>query len=113
MRSTHRHRPQRGGYQGENNIIEESTEDGAEDEEAAAAAARRHDEEAFEGADRDLDESTWQVSPTKTLSRENSGAQGESEVGVLGLMYQSQQAHIHHFFLLHLNVLLKIDGLLH
>ncbi len=40
-----------------------------------------------------LDESTWQTSPPQGLSRENSGTAEEADVGVLGLMYQFQQAH--------------------
>ncbi len=60
-------------------------------------AEERHQEEseeAYEGGTA-LDESTWQTSPTKGLSRENSGVStGEPEVGVLGLMYQFQQAHM-------------------
>ncbi|MBE3041154.1 hypothetical protein IMZ48_00915, partial [Candidatus Bathyarchaeota archaeon] len=50
------------------------------------------DEEIFEGGD--LGESMWQTSPAKALSRENSStAHEEPEVGVLGLIYQFQQAH--------------------
>ena len=91
IRNTQRHRPQRGGYHGDNGIIEESLEDGA-GEETAAMYADEVDASENGGA---LDESTWQTSPTKTLSRENSGAQGGgAEVGVLGLMYQFQQAHM-------------------
>ncbi|OAA54510.1 autophagy protein [Niveomyces insectorum RCEF 264] len=48
-----------------------------------------------------LDESTWQTSPPTGMSRENSssstgGVGDEADVGVLGLMYQFQQAHKNH-----------------
>lgn len=43
-----------------------------------------------------LGESTWQTSPPKGLSRANSGVGEETDVGVLGLMYQFQQAHQNH-----------------
>lgn len=43
-----------------------------------------------------LDESTWQTSPPKGPSRESSGLADEADVGVLGLMYQFQQAHMNH-----------------
>ncbi|CAK7209006.1 autophagy protein atg9 [Sporothrix curviconia] len=43
-----------------------------------------------------LDESTWQTSPPAGLSRENSGVGEDADVGVLGLMYQFQQAHQNH-----------------
>ncbi|ERT02766.1 hypothetical protein HMPREF1624_01068 [Sporothrix schenckii ATCC 58251] len=43
-----------------------------------------------------LDESTWQTSPPTGLSRENSGVDDDADVGVLGLMYQFQQAHQNH-----------------
>ncbi len=91
-RSMHRSRPQRGGYPGEtSNIIEESLEDDAGDEDGT----KHTDDGEPYGGGRGIDESTWQTSPTKTLSRENSGANGEEpEVGVLGLMYQFQQAHM-------------------
>lgn len=85
-RSVHRQRQTRAGYQGESNIIEESLEDGIED-----GRPGRPDEEDIYESGHGLDESAWQTSPAKTLSRENSGAIAEeSEVGVLGLMYQFQ-----------------------
>nr|AIN76715.1 autophagy protein Apg9 [Esteya vermicola] len=43
-----------------------------------------------------LDESTWQTAPVMVPSRENSSLTDEPDVGVLGLMYQFQQAHMNH-----------------
>lgn len=79
------HRPRRGGaYPGDRNIIEESLEDGGDE----AFASEEENYESGHG----LDESAWQTSPAKTLSRDNSTAQAEEpEVGVLGLMYQFQR----------------------
>ena len=80
---------QRGGHPGDRNIIEEAaTEDGRED----GDVGKPGEGDVYESGG-DLDESTWQTSPTKALSRENSTAKAqEPEVGVLGLMYQFQQA---------------------
>ncbi|KAI6313324.1 autophagy protein atg9 [Pyricularia oryzae] len=95
-RSMHRSRqmavPHRGGYMSDRDIIEEAvTEDGQDD----ARFGKLGDEDIDESGGA-LDESTWQTSPTKTLSRENSGANPqETEVGVLGLIHQFQQAHMH------------------
>lgn len=65
-------------------------------EEPVDRRAGRHgadDDEIFESGG-DLGESMWQTSPAKALSRENSSAlHEEPEVGVLGLIYQFQQAH--------------------
>ncbi|TPX09623.1 uncharacterized protein E0L32_009224 [Thyridium curvatum] len=92
-RSAQRQRPKRAGYHGDRDIIEESLEDGLEGADRFRRAAVQQPPE----GDGDLDESTWQTSPTKTLSRENSEVKGENtEVGVLGLMYQFQQAHMNH-----------------
>ncbi|KAL8289837.1 hypothetical protein RB601_005664 [Gaeumannomyces tritici] len=80
---------QRGGYPGDRNIIQEAAaEDGRED----SQVGKPGDVDVYESGG-DLDESTWQTSPTKALSRENSTAKGqEPDVGVLGLMYEFQQA---------------------
>jgi autophagy-related protein 9 len=84
-RSVHRQRTQR--YQGEGDIIEESLEDGLDD------SGKQHDDDDVYESGGALGESTWETSPAK-LSRENSAAMGqESEGGVLGLIYQFQQAH--------------------
>lgn len=85
-RSIHRPRAQRGGHPGE--IIEELLEDGMDD------SGRRNDDEDVYESGGALGESTWETSPAKGLSRENSGATaGEPEAGVLGLIYQFQQTH--------------------
>ena len=57
-----------------------------------SSGGQGHDE--FFESGGDLGESMWQTSPTKALSREDSSAlHEEPEVGVLGLIYQFQQAH--------------------
>ncbi|KAK1753468.1 autophagy protein Apg9-domain-containing protein [Echria macrotheca] len=90
-RSTHPARQQRGGYHGENNIIEES----AEDDDRKAAKQRLDEEEAYESGGA-LDESAWQTSPTKNLSRENSGMDGRDgpDAGVVHMIYQLHQAQL-------------------
>lgn len=92
-RSRHMGAQQRGGYMSDRDIIEEAaTEDGHGDEADFGKLGDRDIDESGGG----LDESTWQTSPTKTLSRENSAANPqEAEVGVLGLIHQFQQAHMH------------------
>jgi hypothetical protein len=50
----------------------------------------------FQSGPEMLDESTWQTSPPTGLSRESSGVGEDADVGVLGLMYQFQQAHQNH-----------------
>ncbi|KAF6811158.1 autophagy protein Apg9 [Colletotrichum plurivorum] len=92
IRSTHRSRGGRGGYQGEG-IIEESTEDGQEID-ARMRSQGLHEDEVF-GVSGRLGESIWETSPPKGLSRENSTTEdtAEQDAGVLGLIYQFQQAH--------------------
>lgn len=85
------HRPRRGHL--ERNIIEESAEDdGLED----GGGKDQDDEEAYGGSGAELmEESTWQTSPTKTLSREGSAAAKEEPVaGVVGMIYQFNQAQL-------------------
>jgi len=88
-RTTHPPRQQRAGYQGEG-IIEESLEDGAVGE-----GKRIDDDEVYESGGA-LDESAWQTSPTKNLSRENSGIDGREapDTGVVHMIYQLNQAHL-------------------
>jgi autophagy-related protein 9 len=84
-------RQQRAGYQGEGNIIEESLEDGGDGD-----GKRPDDGEAYE-SEAALDESAWQTSPTKNLSRENSGIDGREapdDTGVVHMIYQLNQAHL-------------------
>jgi len=83
-----RARHSRAEYHGDSDIIEERGENGAVEQ-------TRSDDDAGDESRAGLEESTWQTSPPKGLSRENSGVQDEgAEVGVLGLMYQFQQAHM-------------------
>ncbi|KAL0936678.1 autophagy protein Apg9 [Colletotrichum truncatum] len=92
VRSTHRSRGGRSGHQGEG-IIEESTEDGLRTAERLGSQGLFEDE-VFEGSG-PLGESVWETSPPKGLSRESSATEdtGGQDAGVLGLIYQFQQAH--------------------
>ncbi|KAK1999662.1 autophagy protein Apg9 [Colletotrichum falcatum] len=91
IRSTHRSRAARGGYQGEG-IIEELTEDGL-GVDSHLQSQTPHEDEALDGSG-PLGESVWETSPPKGLSRESSMAEtGGQDAGVLGLIYQFQQAH--------------------
>lgn len=87
-RATHAQRQQRGGPQG---VIEETLEDDSE----VSDVGRRGDEEAYESGGA-LDESAWQTSPARTLSRDNSGAEGHGppEGGVVHMIYQFNQAQL-------------------
>ncbi|KAK3346232.1 autophagy protein Apg9-domain-containing protein, partial [Lasiosphaeria hispida] len=84
-RTAHPPRQQRAGLHGGNNIIEESVEDDGE----------QHDDEVYEGGEA-LDESAWQTSPTRNLSRENSGVEGSeaADTGVLNMIYKFNQAQL-------------------
>jgi autophagy-related protein 9 len=88
-RATHASRQQRGGYQG--GVIEEALEDESE----VSEVGRRADEEVYESGG-GLDESAWQTSPGRTLSRDNSRAesQGPPDAGVVHMIYQFNQAHL-------------------
>ena len=91
-RSVHRPRTQRGPYQAEGDIIEESLEDGLDG--SGKQGNDEDDDDVYESEA--LGESTWETSPAKTLSRENSATVTGNvpEAGVLGLIYQlQQQAH--------------------
>lgn len=84
MRSLHQSRHPRGGYRGEGQIPEEMLEDGGRSQLGM-------DEDSQEGGGM-LDESAWETSPGKGLSRENSAANtAEPEAGVLGMIYQLQR----------------------
>ena len=85
------HRPRRGHV--ERNIIEESAEDDGLDD----GGKDQEDEEACGGSGGAglMEESTWQTSPTKTLSREGSAVGKEEPVaGVVGMIYQFNQAQL-------------------
>jgi autophagy-related protein 9 len=84
-RSFHRSRHTR-SHRGEPQTIEETLEDGNQ-----SRQVMEDDEDAEEG-EGILGESTWQTSPGKGLSRENSAAHAEEpESGVLGLITQLRQ----------------------
>lgn len=83
-RSLHQSRHPRGAYRGEGQIIEEMFENGGR-------SRLGMDEDTQEGGGM-LEESTWETSPGKGLSRENSAANTEEpEAGVLGMIYQLQR----------------------
>jgi autophagy-related protein 9 len=88
-RSAHTARHQRGGSQ---RVIEEALED---DGEAGDAGRRLDEEEAYESGGA-LDESAWQTSPARTLSRENSAAEAgrAPDAGVVHMIYQFNQAQL-------------------
>jgi autophagy-related protein 9 len=87
-RSLHAARHPRGGYQG---VIEEDMED---DGEVSDAGRRQNEEEAYESGGA-LDESAWQTSPARTISRENSAAgHGPPDAGVVHMIYQFNQAQL-------------------
>lgn len=95
-RPAHPHPPrqQRGPYQGQSSIIEESLED---DGEASDAGRLQEEEEAYEsGGGGLMDESAWQTSPARTISRENSAADGRGapDAGVVRMIYQFNQAQL-------------------
>ncbi|KAH7325131.1 autophagy protein Apg9-domain-containing protein [Stachybotrys elegans] len=85
-RSVHRSRHPRGGYRGEDQIIEEGSEG------RLFGAPRFREEESIYETGGALGESMWETSPGKGLSRENSAANTEEpDTGVLGLIYQLRQ----------------------
>ena len=85
FRSLHRSRHIKGGYHGESQILEETFNQPIDE-------LRRAEEGAYEDDDDGLEESTWELSPGRGLSRDNSAvSQVDSGAGVLGLIYQLQQ----------------------
>lgn len=83
--------PWAGNGGADDGIVEESVEGSS----AQSMGPRQggNDDDVFESGG-GLGESVWETSPTKALSRGNSSALAEEpEVGVLGLIYQFQQAH--------------------
>ncbi|CAP49229.1 uncharacterized protein PODANS_5_5550 [Podospora anserina S mat+] len=89
-RASHPHRVQQNRRPGESNIIEESLED----EERGREGVNRHDDEEVYGHGDGMDESAWQTSPARTLSRDNSAIEGTgtAEAGVVDMIYQFNQA---------------------
>ncbi|KAK3950212.1 autophagy protein Apg9-domain-containing protein [Pseudoneurospora amorphoporcata] len=89
----------RGGNQGEGHMMGGSMEEDGKG--AARNGQQTHDDES-EDSRAGLDESTWQVSPTQDLSRENSGRDMDRVVGeeagngagVVHMLYQFNQAHL-------------------
>lgn len=89
----------RGGNHGEGDLMEESME--VDSKNAARSGQQTHDDES-EDSRAGLDESAWQVSPTKDLTRENSEQGLDSAVneeagngaGVVHMLYQFNQAHL-------------------
>lgn len=85
-RSVHRLRHGHRGYHAEPQTIEEALEDGMQ------SRKLQEEEDDVEEGGGILGESTWETSPSKGLSRENSAANTtEPDAGVLGLIYQLQQ----------------------
>lgn len=100
-RSVHRLRT-RGGYAGDGRIMQEPVMEGDDGEDGDGGELhdgeqQQQQSEVFQGG-AGMEESTWQTSPSKGPLRESSssGVADEADVGVLGLMYQFQQAHMNH-----------------
>ncbi|KAI3319938.1 autophagy protein Apg9 [Xylariaceae sp. AK1471] len=96
-RTPPRARPQRGPYPGDRDIIEESSEIGV----GGRATLHRQgtnytDDGDVEESVAHLGESTWEGSPNKALSRENSGVTENDGPGVVTMLKQFQQAHMNH-----------------
>ncbi|OTA99499.1 hypothetical protein M426DRAFT_325093 [Hypoxylon sp. CI-4A] len=94
-RTPQRARQQRGMYQGDRDVIEESLEDGI-----SRSVIRRHDTNYTDDGDIEesvarLGESTWDGSPHHGLSRDNSTAtDGDDGPGVVAVLKQFQRAHM-------------------
>ncbi|KAI0542427.1 autophagy protein Apg9 [Xylaria digitata] len=97
-RTPPRARSQRGPYQGDRGIIEESIEDGVGGRGTLHRQMTAYtDDGDIEESVAHLGESTWEGSPNKGLSRENSGANAEDDgPGVVTMLKQFQQAHMNH-----------------
>ncbi|KAK4185274.1 autophagy-related protein 9 [Podospora australis] len=91
-RLAHPQRQQHVGYHGESNIIEEDLEG---DDGTMHGRAHADHEEVYEDGGA-LDESAWQTSPARTLSRDNSGIEstGPTNGGVVHMIYQFNQAQL-------------------
>ncbi|KAI5854091.1 APG9-domain-containing protein [Durotheca rogersii] len=94
-RTPQRVRQQRGTYYGDRDIIEESLEDGASRGAIRRQATNYTDDGDIEESVARLGESTWEDSPGRGLSRENSTAtDGDDGPGVVTMLKQFQQAHM-------------------
>ena len=72
------------------NIVEEATEDGKPDDTGLPQMESSSREEAGTSG---LGESVWEMSPTKTVPADQSGAEETTpDTGVLGMLYQFQKA---------------------
>jgi autophagy-related protein 9 len=96
-RTPPRTRPPRGPYQGDRDIIEESAEVGAGGRATLYRQGTNYtDDGDIEESVAQLGESTWEGSPNKALSRENSGVTENDGPGVVAMLKQFQQAHMNH-----------------
>ncbi|RYO78771.1 hypothetical protein DL762_008517 [Monosporascus cannonballus] len=96
-RTPQRARQQRGPYQGEGDILEESVETStARSTFQRQATGLTEDDDVEESVAR-LGESTWEGSPHQPLSRDNSAVTDvEDKPGVVTLLKQFQDAHLNH-----------------
>lgn len=85
-------RNSRSRYQARENIIEEPIEDEDETDDRGTGQQSRDPYESVAG----LEESRWETSPTRGMSKETSEEEGDGGPagagGVLGLLYQFQKA---------------------
>ncbi|KAI0012393.1 APG9-domain-containing protein [Xylariaceae sp. FL0662B] len=96
-RTPQRARQQRGPYQGDGDIIEESMEDGSSRSILQRQGTTYTDDGDVEESVARLGESTWEGSPRHGLSRETSNAtEGEDGPGVVTMLKQFQEAHLNH-----------------
>ncbi|KAI8627562.1 autophagy protein Apg9 [Xylariaceae sp. FL1651] len=96
-RTPPRARQQRGPYHGDGGIIEESTEDGVATRGTLHRQATTYtDDGDVEESVARLGESTWEGSPNKALSRDNSAVNEDDGPGVVTMLKQFQQAHMNH-----------------
>jgi len=94
-RTPPRTRPQRGPYHGERDIIEERSEVGVGSRGPLQRQATSYtDDVDVEESVAHLGESTWEGSPDKGPSRENSALDEDDGPGVVTMLKQFQQAHM-------------------
>ncbi|CAJ2508735.1 Uu.00g137610.m01.CDS01 [Anthostomella pinea] len=96
-RTPQRARQQRGPYQADGDIIEESAEDGGAKRAALRQGTNYTDDGDVEESVARLGESTWEGSPRHGVSRETSTVtENDDGPGVVTLLKQFQQAHLNH-----------------